>query len=175
LKVGDPFLADTTTGPLISAQHLEKVSSYIKIALDDGGKIELGGKNPSDSLSETLKNGYFFEPTIITGLPLNSRVLKEEIFGPVVTVTPFKDEDEVIELANSLEYGLSASVWTENVKTANRVALKIQTGTVWVNCWMARDLRVPFGGVKHSGLGREGGNHSIDFYTEQKTICLKYS
>jgi len=142
----------------------------VELAKEEGGKIVLGGDRPS--LEGELQHGYFHNPTVIVGLPPSCRVQQEEIFGPVVTVTPFDTEEEVIAWANGVQYGLSASVWTENLRKAHRVAQELRTGTVWINTWLKRDLRVPFGGAKHSGIGREGGEHSIDFYTEQKTICL---
>eukprot|EP01102_Stenamoeba_stenopodia_P023021 TRINITY_DN9793_c0_g4_i2.p1 TRINITY_DN9793_c0_g4~~TRINITY_DN9793_c0_g4_i2.p1 ORF type:complete len:302 (-),score=53.62 TRINITY_DN9793_c0_g4_i2:102-1007(-) len=176
LVVGDPSDPKTTTGALVSEEHFNKVRSCIELAKQEGGTIVLGGTDPVDNLPEEFKGGYFVRPTIITGVhPSNCRTQQEEIFGPVVTVVPFHTEEEVIEWANDVKYGLSASVWTQNVNTAHRVSTAVQSGTVWVNCWMLRDLRVPFGGIKHSGIGREGGSHSIDFYTEVKTICMQYS
>ena len=127
------------------------------------------------ALPEDLKDGYYLNPTIIGNLSGSCVTQTEEIFGPVVGITKFKTEEEVIDIANSSKYGLAAMVWTENIKRANRVALALQSGTVWVNCWMVRDLNVPFGGMKQSGVGRMGGAHSIDFYTEKKTICVKYN
>eukprot|EP01098_Paradermamoeba_levis_P007594 TRINITY_DN3147_c0_g1_i1.p1 TRINITY_DN3147_c0_g1~~TRINITY_DN3147_c0_g1_i1.p1 ORF type:complete len:391 (-),score=103.64 TRINITY_DN3147_c0_g1_i1:33-1205(-) len=171
IKVGDPTDPTTTMGALVSKEHRQKIEYYVQVAKEEGGKILTGGARPE--LDGNLKDGYFYQPTVIVGLGPSSRVQMEEIFGPVVTISPFKTEEEVLEYANCTEYGLSASVWTLNVHRANRVAQKLQTGTVWVNCWMVRDLRVPFGGVKSSGVGREGGAHSIDFFTEHKTICLK--
>eukprot|EP01095_Lingulamoeba_sp_RSL-Kostka_P005291 TRINITY_DN16622_c0_g1_i1.p1 TRINITY_DN16622_c0_g1~~TRINITY_DN16622_c0_g1_i1.p1 ORF type:complete len:504 (-),score=221.28 TRINITY_DN16622_c0_g1_i1:23-1534(-) len=175
LTVGDPRDSNTTTGALISQQHMEKVLSYIELAKEEGGEIILGGQRKED-LEGDFKNGYFVNPTIIIGLhPISSRVQQEEIFGPVVTVYPFKTEEEVLCYVNSVEYGLSSSVWTQNLERGHRISLAIHAGTVWVNCWLLRDLRVPFGGVKHSGIGREGGKYSLDFFTEQKTICMKYN
>ncbi|KAF9584534.1 Aldehyde dehydrogenase 8 member A1 [Lunasporangiospora selenospora] len=171
LKVGDPRSKDTNLGALVSREHWEKVTGYIQLSLEEGGKIECGGQKPS-SLQDEFKDGYFLEPTIISGLTPQCRVMREEIFGPVVTIYPFDTEEEVIQLANDSVYGLSCSVWTENIRRARRVAGAIQAGTVWVNTWMARDLRMPFGGMKQSGLGREGGDHSLNFYSEIKTICL---
>jgi len=172
LKIGDPNDPNSNLGSLISKQHLDKVKSYMEIAKQENGSIICGGNQVF--LEGRCKSGYFFEPTIITGLPNNSRVNQEEIFGPTVCVIPFKTEKEVIELANSVQYGLSASLWTENIGTATRVSLGLSNGTIWVNCWLTRDLRVPFGGTKHSGIGREGGKYSHEFYTEQKTICINY-
>lgn len=170
IKVGDPKDPSSTMGALVSQEHLAKVNYYIDLAREEGGSIALGGDKPQ--LPDELSKGYWLNPTIITNIPYTSRVQQEEIFGPVVTVTPFETEEEAIEMANSVEYGLASSVWTENLKRAHRVAQEIKSGTVWVNTWLKRDLRVPFGGMKHSGIGREGGDHSIDFYTEQKTICI---
>ncbi|KAG0267754.1 Aldehyde dehydrogenase 8 member A1 [Actinomortierella ambigua] len=171
LKVGDPALKDTNLGALVSKEHWQKVVGYVDLAKKEGGTIECGGKRP-EALQPEFENGYFLEPTIITGLTPQCRVMREEIFGPVVTIYPFDTEEEVVGYANDSNYGLSCSIWTENGRRQRRVAGAIQAGTVWVNTWMARDLRMPFGGMKQSGLGREGGNHSLDFYTELKTICL---
>jgi len=173
LVVGDASDPKTTMGAIVSKQHLEKVMSYVKLAKEEGGVILAGGDVPSN-LDAKFANGNWLMPTIITNLPFNCRTQTEEIFGPVVGITKFKTEDEVIEMANSLTYGLSAILWTENTRRAIRVANQIESGYVWVNCWLMRDLRAPFGGMKHSGLGRAGGHYSIDFYTEQKTICMKY-
>lgn len=168
LVVGDPFDAKTKVGSLISQEHYERVTSYISLALEEGGTIETGGKRP-----EGLNKGYFLEPTIITGLTRDCRVVKEEIFGPVVTVIPFDTEEEVLEQVNDTHYGLSASVWTNDLRRAHRVAAEIEAGIVWVNTWFLRDLRTPFGGMKQSGIGREGGLHSFEFYSELKNICIK--
>ncbi|WP_256761953.1 aldehyde dehydrogenase [Cohnella sp. WQ 127256] len=168
LIVGDPFDPKTKVGSLISQEHYERVTSYISLALEEGGTIESGGKRP-----EGLNKGYFLEPTIITGLTRDCRVVKEEIFGPVVTVIPFDTEEEVLEQVNDTHYGLSASVWTNDLRRAHRVAAEIEAGIVWVNTWFLRDLRTPFGGMKQSGIGREGGLHSFEFYSELKNICIK--
>ncbi|KAF9362353.1 Aldehyde dehydrogenase 8 member A1 [Mortierella sp. NVP85] len=171
LKVGDPTQKDTNLGALVSKEHWDKVVGYIELGEKEGGKIECGGQKPT-TLDDEFKDGYFLEPTIISGLTPSCRTMREEIFGPVVTVCSFDTEEEVIKMTNDSEYGLSCSLWTENGRRARRVAEAIQSGTVWVNTWMARDLRMPFGGMKQSGLGREGGDHSLDFYSEIKTICL---
>ncbi|MCY9337399.1 aldehyde dehydrogenase [Bacillus haynesii] len=168
LKVGDPFDPDTNIGALISSEHTERVMNYIELAKREGGGILTGGKRP-----EGQESGCFLEPTIITGLSRNSRLIKEEIFGPVVTVIPFDDEEEVIAQANDTHYGLSATVWTNDLRRAHRVAGQIESGMVWVNSWFLRDLRTPFGGMKQSGLGREGGIHSLEFFSELTNICIK--
>jgi aminomuconate-semialdehyde/2-hydroxymuconate-6-semialdehyde dehydrogenase len=170
LRVGDPEEKETQVGPLVSREHREKVMGYIELARKDGGKV-IGGDIPK--LAGELTGGYFLNPAVITGLSPTCRVMQEEIFGPVVAIVPFKDEKEAIRLANGVEFGLSSSIWTRDVARAHRVAQSLDVGTVWVNTWMMRDLAMPFGGVKHSGLGREGGNHSLDFFTETKTICVK--
>ncbi|MGE0615742.1 MAG: aldehyde dehydrogenase [Bacteriovoracia bacterium] len=171
LRVGDPADDKTMVGPLVSAAHRDKVISYIQLARQEGGEIICGGGAPK--FAGALAKGYFVNPTVIIGLPAKCRVMQEEIFGPVVTITPFDTEEEAIALANNTQYGLSGSVWTSDLKRAHRVARAVHAGTIWVNTWMLRDLRVPFGGVKASGVGREGGEHSLDFYTELKTICVK--
>ena len=174
LVVGDPLSPGTINGPVISQQHQQKIQSYIDLALQDGGKVLCGGGPPA-GLNARCADGFFFAPTVITGLPHSSRVVQEEIFGPVCTVHSFETEEEAIRLANDVEYGLASSVWTADGMRALRVSHAIHTGMVWVNCWMHRDLRVPFGGVKQSGLGHEGGVLSMDFYSEPKNICLKMS
>jgi aminomuconate-semialdehyde/2-hydroxymuconate-6-semialdehyde dehydrogenase len=168
LVVGDPFDSKTKVGALISEEHYERVTSYIQLALEEGGKIETGGKRPKG-----LDKGYFLEPTIITGLDRSCRVVKEEIFGPVVTVIPFDTEEDVLDQVNDSHYGLSASIWTNDLRRAHRVAGQIEAGIVWVNTWFLRDLRTPFGGMKQSGIGREGGMHSFEFYSELTNICIK--
>jgi aminomuconate-semialdehyde/2-hydroxymuconate-6-semialdehyde dehydrogenase len=168
LVIGDPFDAKTKVGALISEEHYERVTSYIKLAVEEGGTILTGGKRPAG-----LDKGYFLEPTIITGLDRKCRVVNEEIFGPVVTVIPFDTEEEVLDQVNDTHYGLSASVWTNDLRRAHRVAGSIEAGIVWVNTWFLRDLRTPFGGMKQSGIGREGGVHSFEFYSELTNICIK--
>jgi aminomuconate-semialdehyde/2-hydroxymuconate-6-semialdehyde dehydrogenase len=171
MQVGDPLAESTKTGAVVSAAHQQKVLSYIKLAEEEGGKIATGGQQVK--LDGRCAEGYFIQPTIITGLEANCRTNQEEIFGPVVTIQPFETEDEVIELANGTNYGLSATIWTENLKRAHRVAGNLKSGIVWVNCWLVRDLRTPFGGVKQSGVGREGGDDALKFFTEAKNICIK--
>ena len=167
LRIGDPLDPATDVGSLISEQHRDKVESYIRLAEELGGRVLCGGRRPAGL------GGYFLGPTVITGLDPACRVNQEEIFGPVVTVTPFRDEDEAIRLANDVPFGLSASLWTRDLARAHRVAERIEAGMVWVNCWLLRDLRTPFGGVKASGVGREGGEEALRFFTEPKTICVK--
>jgi aminomuconate-semialdehyde/2-hydroxymuconate-6-semialdehyde dehydrogenase len=172
LVIGDPMDAKTDVGAVISASHRDKIESYVALARADGGTIHCGGERPS-GLPARCRDGFFVAPTVITGLPMDCRVNQEEIFGPVVTVTPFRDEDQAVTLANDSPYGLAASLWTRNVSRAHRVAERIACGTVWVNTWLLRDLRVPFGGMRQSGLGREGGDEAIRFFTEVKNVCVK--
>ncbi|WP_025950120.1 2-hydroxymuconic semialdehyde dehydrogenase [Geobacillus thermocatenulatus] len=168
LVVGDPFDPKTDVGALISEEHYERVMSYIELAKEEGGRILTGGKRP-----DGLDQGYYLEPTIIVGVNRNCRIVREEVFGPVVTVMPFDEEEEVIAQANDTHYGLSATIWTNDLRRAHRVAARIEAGIVWVNTWFLRDLRTPFGGMKQSGIGREGGMHSFEFYTELTNICIK--
>ena len=171
LKVGDPREKTSNLGAIVSQQHMKKILSKIKQAQDEGGKILTGGNR--FRLNGELKNGYYIEPTIIEGLPADSKINHEEIFGPVVCMIPFNSEEQVIAMANSTRYGLSASVFTADVSRAHRVAAAIDSGVVWVNTWMLRDLRIPFGGMKDSGIGREGGFKSLQFFTEPKNVCIK--
>ncbi len=173
LKIGDPLEASTNIGAVVSKPHMEKILSYIDLAKAEGGNILLGGNQVN--LEGRCANGYFVEPTIIENLAYDCRTNQEEIFGPVVTITPFDDESEVLKYANSVEYGLSATVWTENLSRAHRVAEKLESGIVWINCWLLRDLRTPFGGMKNSGVGREGGFEALKFFTEEKNVCIKIS
>ena len=172
LAIGDPQEASTEVGALVSEPHLRKVEGYVALAREEGGEILLGGKRPAD-LPERVRGGYFLEPTVVAGLDCGKRCMQEEIFGPVVTVTPFDSPEEAIAFANSTRYGLSASVWTRDLQKAHRVAAAIDSGTVWINTWLLRDLRVPFGGMKESGVGREGGFDSLAFFTEAKNVCVK--
>lgn len=174
LVVGDPLEPGTDQGALVSRAHLDKVLSYVELARSEGGRILCGGGPPA-RLPDRCKNGWFVQPTVIEGLGPGSRVNREEIFGPVVTVLPFRDEDEAVEIANGTPYGLAASVWTGSLERAHRVADRLDSGTVWVNCWMLRDLRVPFGGTKQSGVGREGGQEALRFFTEPKNVCVRVS
>jgi aminomuconate-semialdehyde/2-hydroxymuconate-6-semialdehyde dehydrogenase len=171
LVTGDPLANATNTGALVSEAHMNKVLAYIDLARQEGGMIETGGSRVT--ISGRCAQGYFVEPTVITGLDCACRTNQEEIFGPVVTITPFVKEEEVIEYANSTPYGLSATIWTENLKRAHRVAAEVKSGIVWVNCWLFRDLRTPFGGMKQSGIGREGGWEALRFFTEAKNVCIK--
>lgn len=194
LKVGDPLDADTDVGAIVSLQHFDKILSYIDLARAEGGTVLTGG-NALDLTAETPRRGdqdneanenprsairdpqslagWYIQPTVIEGLPHDCRTNQEEIFGPVVTIMPFSTEDEVLDYANSVRYGLSATVWTENLSRAHRVAANLEAGIVWVNCWLLRDLRTPFGGVKDSGVGREGGFEALRFFTEEKNVCIK--
>ena len=171
LVVGDPLDEKTDLGAIVSKQHMEKILSYIGLAKVEGGKIICGGNKVN--LGGRCSNGWFIEPTIIEGLPYTCRTNTEEIFGPVVTLIPFDSEEEVLKMANSTEYGLAAIIWTENLTRAHRVANEIQSGIIWINCWMHRDLRTPFGGMKNSGVGREGGFEALRFFTEPKNVCIK--
>jgi aminomuconate-semialdehyde/2-hydroxymuconate-6-semialdehyde dehydrogenase len=171
LKVGDPLEADTDVGAIVSKQHFDKIMSYIELAKEEGGTILTGGKQVH--LDGRCADGWFIEPTVIEGLAHDCRTNQEEIFGPVATIQPFDTEEEVLGYANSVRYGLSSTIWTENLARAHRMAAKIESGIVWVNCWLVRDLRTPFGGVKDSGVGREGGFEALKFFTEEKNVCVK--
>jgi aminomuconate-semialdehyde/2-hydroxymuconate-6-semialdehyde dehydrogenase len=172
LRVGDPLEAESTLGALVSAAHLEKVEAYIQLAREEGGVVLTGGERVA--VTGRCHGGYFIRPTLIEGLPVGCRINREEIFGPVLTLQPFDTEEEALLLANGVDYGLSATVWTKDIARAHRVAEQLQTGIVWINCWMLRDLRTPFGGVKQSGLGREGGWEAMRFFTEPKNVCVQY-
>ena len=168
LKVGDPFKTGTNVGAVISKEHYDRVTRYIEIAKEEGGTIVAGGGRPDHE-----EKGFFIEPTIVTGLNRNSRCVREEIFGPMVTVLPFDTEEDVIEQANDTHYGLGATIWTNDLRRAHRVASQIEAGIIWVNTWYLRDLRTPFGGLKQSGIGREGGMHSFEFYSELSNVTIK--
>lgn len=172
LKVGDPNDSESKMGAIVSKDHYEKVLSYIELAKEEGGKVLAGGHAIKNS--GEYENGWYIAPTIIEGLNEQCRTNQEEIFGPVVTIQPFDTEEEAIALANSTGYGLAGTIWTQNLGRAHRVADKLQSGIVWVNCWLVRDLRTPFGGMKNSGVGREGGWEALRFFTEPKNICIKY-
>jgi len=171
LKMGDPMQEDTQIGAVVSKQHAEKILSYIDLAQQEGGRVLVGGN--AVKLKGRCSNGWFIEPTVIEGLDYTCRTNQEEIFGPVVTITPFNTEEEVLQYANSTQYGLSATLWTQNLTRAHRLAEELECGIVWVNCWLLRDLRTPFGGVKNSGVGREGGWEAFRFFTEAKNVCIK--
>lgn len=169
-KVGNPLEDTTKVGAIVSKGHFEKILGYIELAKSEGGTILSGGNAVKP---EGLENGWYIEPTIIENLNWDSRCNQEEIFGPVVTLTPFDTEEEVLMMANSTQYGLACSIWTENLNCAHRMAAHIKSGIVWINCWLLRDLRTPFGGMKQSGVGREGGWNAMNFFVEQKNVCVK--
>ena len=171
LKVGDPMNDENWLGAIVSQPHQEKILHYIQLAREEGGNILCGGNKVQPE--GDLAGGYYIAPTVIEGLPFDCRTNQEEIFGPVVTLQPFDTEEEVLRYANSTRYGLAASVWTQHLTRAHRVAALLQSGIVWVNCWLLRDLRTPFGGVKASGVGREGGFEALRFFTEEKNVCIK--
>ena len=171
MKIGDPSDENTKLGALISPQHLLKIEEYIEIAKEEGGTILTGGY---PDLSKEYENGNWISPTVIADLDVNSRCSTEEIFGPVVTIHKFTNEKEAIEIANNTRYGLAGSIWTNDLEKGNRVAESIHTGMIWINTWLHRDLRVPFGGVKDSGVGREGGRWSLSFFSEAMNICIKH-
>jgi len=173
MRLGDPLDESTELGALVSKAHLDKVRAAIQLAQDEGGTVLTGGADAKLDLPGRVKGGYFCAPTVVTGLGPDCRTMREEIFGPVVALAPFDHEEDAVAQANATEYGLSASVWTSDLSRAHRVAERIEAGTVWVNCWLLRDLRVPFGGVKSSGLGREGGEDALRFFTEPKTVCVR--
>jgi aminomuconate-semialdehyde/2-hydroxymuconate-6-semialdehyde dehydrogenase len=161
----------TKMGALVSESHMEKVLSYIDIARKEGGKVLCGGERLQ--LGGRTEGGYFVSPAVIEGLDQKCRTNQEEIFGPVVTLQPFDTEEEALSLANSTMYGLSCTIWTNDLKRAHRMADRVEAGIVWINCWLLRDLRTPFGGVKQSGVGREGGFEALRFFTEAKNICIQ--
>lgn len=171
LTIGDPLLDSSRQGAIVSKLHYDKVLSCIELAKQEGGKILLGGNAVKGE--GRCENGMFIEPTIIEGLSANCRTNMEEIFGPVVTLQSFKTEEEALGLANTSDYGLAATIWTQDVSRANRVAGNVHSGIIWVNCWLLRDLRTPFGGFKSSGVGREGGWDALRFFTEPKNVCIE--
>ena len=172
LNIGDP-LESVNVGAVVSKDHQQKILSYIELAKSEGGTVLTGGYavHPEGRCA----NGYFVAPTVIEGLDYNCRTNQEEIFGPVVTITPFDSEDEALTMANSVRYGLASVIWTQNINRAARMAQQLQSGIVWTNCWLLRDLRTPFGGVKDSGVGREGGFYALNFFTEPKNVCIEIS
>jgi len=173
LNIGDPLEKTTKIGALVSSQHMNKVLNHIEIAKQEGGILLSGGRQfiPKGRCA----NGYFVEPTVFEGLSFDCSTNQEEIFGPVVTLTPFDSEEEVINFANSTKYGLCSMVWTSDLKRANRMSDQLQSGIVWINCWLVRDLRTPFGGMKESGVGREGGTYALNFFTETTNVCISYN
>lgn len=172
LVVSFPSDENANQGAVVSKAHYEKVLSYIELAEEEGGTILAGGKPVK--LNAPYDKGYYIEPTIIEGLPYNCRTNMEEIFGPVVTIMPFEDEKEALKFANATEYGLAATIWTQDITRAHRVAEEVESGIVWINSWLVRDLRTPFGGMKNSGVGREGGFQALDFFTEPKNVFVRY-
>ncbi len=172
MKVGDPMDHDSRMGALVSQAHFDKVKGYIELAKEEGGTVLTGGEEVK--LEGELSEGWYLRPTIIEGLDEQCRTNQEEIFGPVVTIQPFDTEEEALRLANSTGFGLASTIWTQDISKAHRMADSINAGIVWVNCWLIRDLRTPFGGMKDSGVGREGGWEALKFFTETKNICIKY-
>jgi aminomuconate-semialdehyde/2-hydroxymuconate-6-semialdehyde dehydrogenase len=172
MQVGDPFASDSRLGAVVSKPHYDKILSYIELAKEEGGRILCGGHavQPGGECAR----GWFIAPTVIEGLSETCRTNQEEIFGPVVTLQPFDTEEEAVQLANSTGYGLAATLWTQNLNRAHRLGNEIQSGIIWVNCWLLRDLRTPFGGMKKSGVGREGGWEALRFFTEAKNVCIKF-
>jgi aminomuconate-semialdehyde/2-hydroxymuconate-6-semialdehyde dehydrogenase len=171
MKMGEPNAPGVTMGPLISAEHKHKVMSYYAKAKAEGANVVTGGGEPS--MSGALKNGHWVQPTIWTGLPESSAVIREEVFGPCCHIAPFDTEEEVIALANATDYGLATTIWTQDIGKANRLAAQVEVGLCWINSWFLRDLRTSFGGAKASGIGREGGVHSLEFYTELRNVMVK--
>ncbi|MFW7377176.1 MAG: aldehyde dehydrogenase [Oligoflexus sp.] len=171
LKVGDPRQDETFMGPLVSADHWQKVDGMVQRAVAAGAHLLCGGRGMD--MPDELTKGYYYQPTILRTQDTSLEIMQEEVFGPVVTITSFRDYDEALAMANGVKYGLAATVWTKDLSTAQRAALDLEAGLVWVNTWMNRDLRVPFGGSKASGVGREGGRYSLEFYTEEKNICFQ--
>ena len=172
LNTGDPFDSNSDQGAIVSSNHLDKISKYVEYAKKDGGVILAGGEIVK--IDGECSNGWFYKPTVIEGLPQESRVNQDEIFGPVVTITKFYEDDDVIQMANNTQYGLASILWTKDINKAHKLAELVESGLVWVNCWLERDLRTPFGGIKKSGFGKEGGKYALDFFTETKNICTKY-
>ena len=171
LTVGDPLDPNSKQGAIVSKAHFEKIMRCIDTATQEGGKILIGGR--SQKGVGRVANGFFIQPTVIEGVDHQCSTNREEIFGPVVTIQPFDTEEEAISLANCVDYGLAAMIWTQDISRANRVAAKVESGIIWVNCWLLRDLRTPFGGMKNSGVGREGGWEALRFFTEAKNICIQ--
>ncbi len=173
LTTGDPLLDSSKQGALVSREHFDKVMQCIALAREEGGVLLCGGE--AVVAEGRCREGWFIAPTVFEGLGPDCRTNREEIFGPVVTLQPFDDEMEALALANASAYGLAATIWTQDVSSANRLAAKINCGIVWVNCWLLRDLRTPFGGMQHSGVGREGGWEALRFFTEPKNVCIRFN
>jgi len=173
IRIGDPLDPGSRQGAIVSQLHFDKVMGCIATAREEGGRILCGGN--AYKPEGRCANGYFIEPTVIENLGPQCQTNREEIFGPVVTLQPFRDTNEAIQLANATEYGLAASIWTQDISRANQLAQQVQSGIVWINCWLQRDLRTPFGGVKNSGVGREGGWEALRFFTEPKNVCIQYA
>ncbi len=172
LIVGDPLLSESRQGAVVSKVHFEKIMHCIGVARDEGGVILCGGN--AVTVEGRCAGGYFIQPTVIEGLCASCETNQEEIFGPVVTLQPFETEEEALQLANSTAYGLSATIWTQDISKANRISSKVDSGIIWVNCWLVRDLRTPFGGIKNSGVGKEGGWEALRFFTEAKNVCVQF-
>lgn len=173
LRIGDPLEEGTQQGAIISREHHSKIAAAVEQARRDGARVRCGGGPPEHAISDRCAKGFFYLPTVLTDAPPTCDAMQEEIFGPVVTVTPFDTEEEALALANGVRYGLASMIWTRDLDRAHRVAARIETGIVWINCWMVRDLRTPFGGMKDSGVGREGGDEALRFFTEPRNVCLK--
>ncbi|MBU6428392.1 MAG: aldehyde dehydrogenase family protein, partial [Cyanobacteria bacterium REEB65] len=171
LRSGDPYDEATTLGPLISAAHRDKVTAFFDGAREQGAKTITGGHKAT--LSEPWNGGFFVEPTLWTGLDDDATCVREEIFGPVCHIAPFDTEEEAVARANQTDYGLAAVAWTQDLSRAHRISQQLEAGITWINTWYLRDLRTPFGGLKASGIGREGGRHSLDFYSEVRNVCIK--
>ncbi len=173
LRVGDPLDDATQQGAVVSRDHHAKIADAVEQAKRDGARVLCGGASPAKPVSDRCANGFFYLPTVLADAPPNCAAMQEEIFGPVVTVTPFDSDADAVALANGVRYGLASMVWTRDLDRAHRVAAALESGIVWINCWMLRDLRTPFGGMKESGVGREGGDEALRFFTEPRNICLK--